>query len=182
MGYSSEVIHRKFRDFVGNRYDAVLKDYQEFLITEEDLVLPEYASILVPMDLYASEISENVIRLLAAYEVPVTLVYISDRYVHDVIKESLGEEAVEAYQKKKDDLGDSILKKAEQAFISAGASVKIRRFIGHKGQDVEKIVVSEDIDLIAVSKKYGMAQSEDYHLSPLVARLTQHLQIPTIIY
>lgn len=182
MGYSSNVIHRKFRDFVGSRYDAVLKDYQEFLITEEDLVIPEYASILVPMDIYASEISDNVVRLLAAYEVPVTLVYISDRYVHDVIKESLGEAAVDAYQKKRDERGDEMLKKAEQAFMSAGVPVKIRRFIGHKGQDVEKIVASEGIDIIAVSKKYGMAQSENYHLSPLVARLTQHLRIPAIIY
>jgi len=54
MGYSSSLIQRKFKDIVGRRYDSVLKDYSEFLLTDEEMLVPEVRSILVPLDLFVT--------------------------------------------------------------------------------------------------------------------------------
>jgi len=59
MGYSSSLIQRKFKDIVGRRYESVLKEYSEFLLTEEEMLIPEVRSILIPLDLFVHDISDG---------------------------------------------------------------------------------------------------------------------------
>jgi len=50
MGLFSSLIQRKFKSIAGKRYERVLREYREFLLTEEEMVFPEIKSILMPLD------------------------------------------------------------------------------------------------------------------------------------
>ena len=85
MGYSSSLIQRKFKDIVGRRYEAVLKDYSEFLLTDEEMLVPEVRSILIPLDLFVHDITDEAIEVLSAYNATITLAYITDAGVIELL-------------------------------------------------------------------------------------------------
>ena len=98
MEYFTSLINRKFKDVVGTRYKDVLKDYREFLLTEEDIVICNFRKVLMPLDIFVSDVSEEFYDLMTAFcDIEVNLVYITDTDVVSIIKDVLGEESATVY-------------------------------------------------------------------------------------
>jgi hypothetical protein len=180
MGYYSSLIKRKFKDVVGHRYESVLKEYSEFLPTEEEMAVPDIRSILIPLDIFVKEIPRELIEVLSAYDADVSLVYITDAQVYAIIQETLDREAGDEFLRKKEEYGQRLLDRISADLTAAGIAVHSRMFSGHKGEDVEKIAGT--FDMVAISKSYGAERTEGYPVSPLALRITQHLKVPTVIY
>ncbi len=180
MGYYSSLIHRKFKDMVGTRYEDVLREYGEFLLTEELMKVPEVHKILIPLDIFVKDIPENLYDVLSAYDADITLVYITDSQVYSIIKETLSTELAEEFLKKKERYGHDLLDTFTGELQQIGFTVHQRLFSGHKGEDVEKM--AGDFDLIALSKSYGSEQTEHYPVSPLAIRISQHVKKLTLLY
>lgn len=180
MGYYSSLIQRKFKDTVGTRYQDVLREYGEFLLTEELMQVPEVRKILIPLDIFVEDIPESLYDVLSAYDAEVTLAYITDSQVYSIIKETLTDELAEAFLKKKEGYGHELLDSVTKELQQIGFTVHQRLFTGHKGEDVEKMAA--DFDLIAISKSYGSARTEHYPVSPLALRISQHLKKMTLLY
>jgi hypothetical protein len=180
MGYYSSLIQRKFKDVVGHRYESVLREYSEFLPTEEEMVVPEIRSILIPLDIFVKEIPRELVEVLSAYDADVSLAYITDAQVYAIIEKTLDKGAGDEFLRKKEDYGQKLLDRISADLAAAGIAVHSRMFSGHKGEDVEKMAGS--FDMVALSKSYGAERTEGFPVSPLALRITQHLKIPTIIY
>ena len=180
MSYYTSLINRKFRDVVGKRYDAVLREYSEFLLTEEEMQVAEVSSILIPLDIFVEDVPPELYEVLSAYDADVTLAYIIDAHVYNIIKETLNESSADELRVKREEYGHSLLSKISDKLEEAGVDSQQRLFLGNKGEDVEKMV--GNYDLIALSKSYGAEHGETKDISPLVIRLTQKMTIPTLIY
>ena len=152
-GYYSSLIQRKFKDTVGTRYQDVLREYQEFLLTEELMQVPEVKKILIPLDVFVKDVPKSLYNVLSAYEGEITLVYITDSPVYSVIRETLSDELANEFLKKKEQYGHDLLDTLTKELQQIGFTVHQRLFTGHKGEDVEKMAA--DFDLIALSKSYG---------------------------
>ena len=152
-GYYSSLIQRKFKDTVGTRYQDVLREYQEFLLTEELMQVPEVKKILIPLDVFVKDVPKSLYNVLSAYEGKITLVYITDSPVYSVIRETLSDELANEFLKKKEQYGHDLLDTLTKELQQIGFTVHQRLFTGHKGEDVEKMAA--DFDLIALSKSYG---------------------------
>ncbi len=180
MGYSSSLIQRKFKDIVGRRYNAVLKDYSEFLLTEEEMLVPEIRSVLVPLDLFVHEITDDVIEVLSAYDATISLAYITDSRVIEILEQALDHAATVEFREKKEEYGQELLKQATAKLQRHGFTVKTRMFVGHKGDDV--VQMAKNYDLIAICRRYGDGESTDVSISPLVLRICQRVETPALIY
>jgi hypothetical protein len=180
MGYYSSLIQRKFKDTVGTRYEDVLREYGEFLLTEELMQVPEVKKILMPLDVFVKEVPQSLFDVLSAYEGEITLAYITDSQVYSVIRQTLSDEVADEFLKKKEQYGHDLLDTLTKELQQIGFSVHQRLFTGHKGEDVEKM--SADFDLIALSKSYGYEQTENYPVSPLALRIAQHVKKMTMLY
>lgn len=180
MGYYSSLIQRKFKDIVGKRYETVLKEYGEFLLTEEDMVAPEVHAILLPLDVFTGELPDDLIEVLSAYDARVSLAYITDARVYSILEQTLDRETVEEFRKKKEAHGEDILAKVSRQLEKRGIATQTRLFIGQKGDDV--IRMAKDFDMLAISKHYGDGESPTASLSPLALRICQRVKNPAIIY
>lgn len=182
MEYFKSLINRKFKDIVGSRYKDVLKEYREFLLTEEEAVICNFKKILIPLDIFVSDIPESLYDLLTAFDdTEVSLVYITDSSVVSIIGEILGEEAGSEYRTKKEEYGQNLLKSLSGELNERGfSSVNIRLYAGHKWDDVE--MMSENYDLVAISKKYGGGMGDENEISPVAQRLVQQMNISTVLY
>jgi hypothetical protein len=157
MGYSSSLIQRKFKDIVGKRYNSVLKEYSEFLLTEEEMIVPEVRSILMPLDIFVQEIPDGLLEILSAYDATVSLVYITDAKVMEILERTLNHASTEEFRRKKEEYGQKLLNTAIAKFEEHGLSTRTRIFVGHKGDDV--IRMANDFDLVALSRRYGDGES-----------------------
>ncbi|NYT04998.1 MAG: universal stress protein [Methanomicrobiales archaeon] len=181
MGYYTSLIQRKFKDVVGKRYESVLREYGEFLLSEEEMVVPEIHSILLPLDIFVKEIPPSLYEVLSAYEgARVSLVYITDAQVYSVISEVLSAGAGEEFMRKKEEYGHVLLNQVSGELAAAGIESTQRMFTGHKGEDIEKLASSHD--LVALAKSYGSEKTEHYPISPLAIRIAQRLKKPTILF
>lgn len=68
MGWLHDVILRKFNNIAGTRYEEILKAYENFFLTEEELVIPEINSILLVFDRFSEKVPEEVHETLSAFE------------------------------------------------------------------------------------------------------------------
>ena len=94
MEYFKSLINRKFKDVVGTRYSDVLKDYREFLLTDEEILVSDFKNVLMPLDIFVSSVPEEMYDLLTAFEdAEVNLVYITDSDVLSIIDDVLGDDA-----------------------------------------------------------------------------------------
>jgi len=181
MEYFRSLINRKFKDVVGSRYKDVLKDYREFLLTEEEIVLCNFRRILIPLDIFVSGASEEFYDLLTAFdETEINLVYITDSDVISIINDVLGEDAGREYQTKKEDYGSGLLEKFSGELEGRGLNVNRRLYSGHKLDDVE--MMSENYDLVAVSKSFGGGRGGGSEISPVAQRLVQQMNVSSVLY
>jgi hypothetical protein len=164
MGYYSSLIKRKFKDLVGSKYDTVLKEYSEFLLTEEQMLAPEIHSILMPLDNFVRKVPPELYDVLSAFDAEVTLVYITDSQTIAAIEEILEKEAGQEYLRKNEEYGRRLLDEIS----------------GQKGEDIEKM--AEKFDLLVLSETYGAERTERYPVSPIALKISQHVRIPTIIF
>lgn len=181
MEYFKSLINRKFKDVVGSRYKDVLKDYREFLLTEEEIVVCSFKKILIPLDIFVSDVSEEFYDLLTAFEqTEINLVYITDSDVVSIIRDVLGEEAGTAYQTKKEEYGNRLLEKISGELEKRGLVVNRRLYSGHKWDDVE--TMSDNYDLVAISKSFGGGRGDDNEISPVAQRLVQQMNVSSVLY
>lgn len=180
MGYYSQLIKRKFKDVVGKRYEDVMREYGEFLLSEEQMMAPEVKSILMPLDIFVREIPDALYEVLSAFTAPVSLVYITDIQTVSVIETVLDKKAREEYLRKKESHGNELLDRVAKELNAKGLVSHRRIYTGQKGEDVEKLC--ETHDLLLLSKTYGAERTEGYPVSPLALRISQHVKIPLIFY
>ncbi|AHF80822.1 hypothetical protein [Thermococcus paralvinellae] len=181
MGLFSSLIRRKFKNVAGKRYERILKEYKEFLLTEEEMVLPEIKSILMPLDRFINEVPAEVYDTLSAYkEAKILLVYIIDAQVFHMIEHTLGRKASEDFRKNEERYGMTLLEKIASTFEELDMSTQLRLFFGDKSEDVIKL--SEKHDMLVLSKAYGSEITKTHPLSPIVLKIVQHVDIPIIIY
>ncbi|NJE09051.1 universal stress protein [Thermococcus sp. M39] len=181
MELFSSLIQRKFKNIAEKRYERILREYKEFLLTEEEMVLPEIKSILMPLDRFISEVPTGVYDTLSAYkEAKILLVYIIDAQVFHMIEQTLGRRASEEFRKKEESYGKALLEKIAGNFEELSISTQLRLFFGDKSEDVIKL--AEKHDMLVLSKAYGSEITKTHPLSPVVLKIVQHVGIPVIIY
>lgn len=181
MEYFRSLINRKFKDVVGSRYKDVLKDYRDFLLTEEEIVLCDFRRVLIPLDIFVSGASEEFYDLLTAFdETEINLVYITDSDVISIINDVLGEDAGREYQAKKEEYGNGLLEKFSDELEKRGLNVNRRLYSGHKWDDVE--TMSENYDLVAISKSFGGGRGDANEISPVAQRLVQQMNVSSVLY
>ncbi|WP_214084150.1 universal stress protein [Methanoculleus sp.] len=180
MGYSSSLIQRKFKDIVGKRYDSVLKEYSEFLLTEEELLVPEIRSILVPLDFFVHDITDEAIDVLSAYEATISLAYITDAGVVEILERALNQSSTEEFRAKKEEYGRELLERTVAKLEEHGLSTQTRMFVGHKGDDV--VQMAKNHDMVALCRRYADGESTDASISPIVLRICQRVETPALIY
>lgn len=179
MGYYSSLINRKFKDVVGNRYEGIIKEYKEFLLTEEEVV-KDVKTILLPLDIFVKEIPNTLYELLSIYGAEVTLVYIVDRDAIAMVKEILGEDSAKEYAEKKEKHGYKLIEKISAELGDRGISSKERLFAGHKLDNIE--TMSNDFDLVAISKSYGGGRGDENEISPVSQRLISQINAAAVLY
>lgn len=179
MGYYSSLINRKFKDVVGNRYEGIIKEYKEFLLTEEEVV-KDVKTILLPLDIFVKEIPNTLYELLSIYGAEVTLVYIVDRDAIAMVKEILGEDSAKEYAEKKEKHGYKLIEKISAELGDRGISSKERLFAGHKLDNIE--TMSNDFDLVAISKSYGGGRGDENEISPVSQRLISQIYAAAVLY
>ncbi|WP_246589213.1 universal stress protein [Methanofollis formosanus] len=175
------MIQRKFKDVAGKRYDTVVREYREFLLTEEEARIPEVASILMPLDYFVKEIPPVLYETLSTYEgATVSLVYIIDMEVIRIVEDSLDEAVIQDFKQKREAFGEELLKRAVSELEAAGLSVKSRLFSGKKYENI--LELAGEHDMIVVSKQYGASTTEISPLSSVTLKLAQTADIPIIVY
>lgn len=181
MGYSSSLIQRKFKDIVGKRYESVLKEYSEFLLTEEELLVPEVRSILVPLDFFVHDITDEAIDVLSAYDATISLAYITDAGVIEILERAaLNQSSTEEFREKKEEYGRKLLERTAAKLEEHGFSIQTRMFVGHKGDDV--VQMAKNHDMVALCRRYADGESTDASISPIVLRICQRVETPALIY
>ncbi|MCM2466948.1 universal stress protein [Methanoculleus oceani] len=180
MGYSSSLIQRKFKDIVGRRYESVLKEYSEFLLTEEEILVPEVRSILVPLDFFVHDITDEAIDVLSAYDATISLAYITDAGVVEILERALDRPSTEEFRAKKEEYGRKLLERTAAKLEEHGLSTQTRMFVGHKGDDV--VQMAKNHDMVALSRRYADGESTDASISPIVLRICQRVETPALIY
>ncbi|WP_172673892.1 universal stress protein [Methanogenium cariaci] len=154
MRYYEGLIKRKFKDVVGSKYEAIQKEYSEYILTEEEMRPHEIKKILLPLDFSVTEVSESLCELLSTYEnATVTLVFITDAQISEIIMASLDEEAGEEFIQKKEDYGTRLLDDYEHCLASRNIPCMRRMLLGNKQQDILKI--ASDFDMVALPKCYA---------------------------
>ncbi len=180
MGYSSSLIQRKFKDIVGRRYESVLKEYSEFLLTEEELLIPEVRSILVPLDFFVHDITDEAIDVLSAYDATISLAYITDAGVVEILEQALNQTSKEEFRANKEEYGRQLLERTAAKLEEHGFSTQMRMFVGHKGDDV--VQMAKNHDMVALCRRYADGESTDVSVSPIVLRICQRVETPALIY
>jgi hypothetical protein len=180
MGYYNSLIRRKFTDVAGTRYDEILKEYADFLPTNEDFVIKPVHSIFVPLDYFSPVVPGHIPDLIAVYDAPVELVYIIDEEAVRLVTDALGNDAEEIFRKKEETLAREYTGRARDRFADAGVAATSRVRTGVKGETT--IALARNHDLMAIGKKFGMLTGEQFPASPAVLRIQQVSACPVVIY
>ena len=177
----SELILRKFKNIAGSRYEEIMKAYQEFFLTEEELRIPTITSILLVVDRFSGRIPNEVFDVLSAYPgARVDVVYLIDSVLCALIRETLGEEEAEAFRRKEEALGKEILRLAKRALSELGLDFSTEITFADKVEFVE--TESKTRDLLVVSRHFGSESIKTQRVSPVVFRIVQGITKPVIVY
>jgi hypothetical protein len=180
MGYYDSLIRRKFTDVAGTRYDEILKEYADFLPTNEEFLIKPVSSIFMPLDYFSPVVPGHIPDLLAVFDAPVEIVYIIDEEAIRLVAYGLGTDAEETFRKKEEALAGEYLRRAGDLFADAGVDATSRVRTGVKGETT--ITLAGNHDLMAIGKKFGMLTGEQFPASPAVLRIQQVTTCPVIIY
>ena len=177
----SELILRKFRNIAGSRYEEIMKAYQEFFLTEEELQIPVINSILFVVDRFSGEIPTGVFEVLSAYpHASVDVVYLVDSGLFSLIRETLGEEDAEKFREKEESLGRKVLEKIEKELSKLGMDFTVEITFADKVDFVEE--KTESSDLLVISRHFGSESVKTHKVSPVVFRIVQGIKKPVIVY
>lgn len=181
MSWLHDVILRKFNNIAGTRYEEILKAYENFFLTEEELVIPEINSILLVFDRFSEKVPEEVHETLSAFEeAAVQIVYVIDEGVLKMIRETLGEEAAEEFRKKEMAFAETFLKEVEEKLNDLNIKFSRKIAFGDKAEYVEGL--ARKYDLIVISRHYGSETTRTHRVSPVVFRIVQHVEKPVVLY
>lgn len=181
MAYYQGLIKRKFKDVVGSKYETIQKEYSEYILTEEEMRPHEIKTILLPLDYSVTEVSESICELLSTYDnATVTLLYITDAHITEIIRASLDETAVEEYIQKKKEYGTRLLDDYEHSLTSRSIPCKRRMLHGDKQQDILKL--APDFDMVALPKCYASNHPDSCSVSANAILLAQSLTQPAIVF
>ncbi len=181
MGVFSELIDRKFRNIAERRYEDILKMYNEFFLTEEEMIIPEINSIIMVFDRYSEKPTEKVYDAISAYpEAEICLLYTVDENVAMLIAATLGEEESEKFREAERNYGEAFLEKVNGKLKELGFKTRSKLIFGNKGE--EAILREEKYDLFVISRKYGAETSKTSPVSPLVIKIVQHIEKPLMVY
>ncbi|MBP1912363.1 universal stress protein [Thermococcus stetteri] len=181
MSWLHDIILRKFNDIAGTRYEEILKAYKNFFLTEEELVIPEINSILLAFDRFSCRVSEDVYETISAFEnVSLQVVYVIDEGVLRMIRETLGEEAAEEFKEKEVAFAEDFLREVEKKLGELNFKFSRKIAFGDKAEYVEDL--SEEYDLLVISRRYGSETTKTHRVSPVVFRIVQHVEKPVILY
>jgi hypothetical protein len=176
-----ELILRKFKDIAGSRYEEIIKAYQEFFLTEEEMSIPTIASILFVLDRFSEKPSRELYEVLAAYpSATVRVVYIVDRGVYELIKDTLGENAAEEFREKEKSLAEKYLEEVSKALFELGMDFTTELTFEDKVEFSEREIKSHD--LLVVSRHFGSETMKTHKVSPVTFRIVQRVEKPIIVY
>ncbi|GAB6135704.1 adenine nucleotide alpha hydrolase family protein [Thermococcus prieurii] len=177
----SELVLRKFRNIAGSRYEEILKAYQEFFLTEEELQIPVVTSILLILDRFSGRVPNEVFDVLSAYPgARVDVVYLIDEGLFALIHDTLGENEAEEFRRKEEALGREMITLAERALSELGLDYSVEITFADKVEFVER--ESEERDLLVLSRHFGSESVKTHKVSPVVFRIVQGIKKPVIVY
>ncbi len=177
----ADLITRKFQNIAGNRYEEILKAYEEFFLTEEEMAIPDIASILMLLDRYASDIPDEVYETISSYpDAKLQLVYLVDESVCRLIRETLGENDVKKFKDREESTANEILSKVRERLKELDIAWTEDVIFGDKSKYVEDI--GQKYDMLIVSKHYGSGTAKTHTVSPVVFRIVQHIGKPLVLY
>ncbi|WP_297548425.1 universal stress protein [Thermococcus sp.] len=177
----SELILRKFRNIAGSRYEEIMKAYQEFFLTEEELQIPTINSILFAIDRFSGKIPDEVFDVVSAYPgAKVEVVYLIDSVLCGLIRETLGEDEARKFREKEEALGREILKKIESTLSELGMNFTMAIIFDDKVEFIEN--ETESRDLLVISRHFGSESVKTHKVSPVVFRIVQGIKKPVIVY
>ncbi|WP_297476127.1 universal stress protein [Thermococcus sp.] len=177
----SGIILRKFKNIAGSRYEEIMKAYQEFFLTEEELQIPEVKSILLVLDRFSGEVPEEVFEVLSAYPgARIEVVYVIDEGLCSIIGKTLGEEEAEAFRKSEESLGRELLRVTERSLSKFDLSFSMEITFADKVEFVENDAKNRDI--LVVSRHFGSESTKTHRISPIVFRIVQGVKKPVIVY
>jgi hypothetical protein len=180
MSWLYDIILRKFNNIAGTRYEEILKAYENFFLTEEELVIPEIKSVLLVFDRFSCRFSKEVYDTISAFaEADVQVVYVIDEGVLRMIRETLGEEAAEEFRRKEITFAETLLKGIEDKLGELNITFKRKFAFGDKAEYVENI--SKRYDLLIISRQYGSETTKTHRVSPVVFRIVQHVEKPVVL-
>ena len=181
MPYYKGLIKRKFKDLVGSKYEAIQKEYSEYILSEEEMRPHEIKKILLPLDFSVTEVSESLCELLSVYDnATVTLIYITDEQIHEIIRASLNDTAGEEFIRKKEEYGTRLLDDYEHCLTSRHIPCRRRMLLGNKHQDILKL--APDFDMVALPKCYASNHPDSCTVSADAILLAQSLAQPAIVF
>ncbi|AMQ17791.1 universal stress protein [Thermococcus peptonophilus] len=181
MGWLHDIILRKFNNIAGTRYEEILKAYENFFLTEEELVIPEINSVLLAFDRFSCKVSEEVYETISAFnEATVQVVYVIDEGVLKMIQETLGEEAAEEFREKEIAFAETFLRDVEKKLDELNFKFNRKIAFGDKAEYVKDL--SKEYDLLVISRRYGSEATKTHRVSPVVFRIVQHVEKPVVLY
>ena len=180
VGYYKSLLERKFRDRAGAKYEIILQEYKDFLPGEQELAPFAIHSILMPVDMFVESVPGYLTFLLEVYEAPALLVYIIDDELLSLIRSEMNDKEGEEFLEKREIFADERLKKISSLLEFAGIRTLTQRIVGNKEQNI--ISMSEDHDLLAISRHYGFHQVSHKGISPTIHRIRRQVEIPLLLY
>jgi hypothetical protein len=180
MGYYNSLIRRKFTDVAGTRYDGILKEYADFLPSNEEFAIKPVSSVFIPLDYFSPVVSGQIPDIIAVYDAPVEIVYIIDEETIRLVSDGLGTDAEEIFRNKEEALAGEHIRRARDLFADAGVDATSGVRTGVKGETT--IALARNHDLMAIGKKFGMLTGAQFPASPAVLRIQQVTTCPVIMY
>jgi hypothetical protein len=180
MSYYHSLIERKFRDVAGSRYDQILKEYRDFIPSEEELQVAPVKSILVLLDFFSGDLTGELPGLLSAWQAPVTLLYLIDNQVVQVVSESLGLDSGARFLEREETRARELLDKNCALVERAGTFCRSLIRTGSKGDEAQ--AQAQSAELLVLGKQFGMTAGDNGDISPMVLRLQKAAPCPVIIY
>ncbi len=177
----TDLITRKFQNIAGSRYEEILKAYEEFFLTEEEMVIPDITSILIPLDRHTTNVPDEVYETISAYpNARLQLVYIIDESVCRLIRDTLGDEDAKKFREREERRASDILSKIRERIRELGITWTEETVFGDKSEYVEDI--SPEYDMLIISKHYGSETTKTHTVSPVVFRIVQYVKKPVVLY
>jgi hypothetical protein len=180
MGYYPSLIERKFKGRTMGSYEAIRREYADFLMAEEEMTIREVRKILLPIDYFVEMLPPDLVWILSVYGAEVHIAYILDRDILGLIDELAGKELREKYQEKKEAAGMEKVARFSRQLEEEGLQVTASLFQGSQIEDA--IRLSENFDIVALSREFGAGITEKTPVSPVTVQVAQRASCSALIY